>query len=158
MQKKSWALCKVRCTETWSGSCGREDTTIPELEKRFSCSARARCSGCCSSGTLLSSVPPRSHSRNVRPSTDFRAVAPVLSLTLRSAITQRFISISGKNWAQFYRGYLVWKLDLPTSSKNSVSHPVDLLSCTPWELILDKSLTALLTLNSQSSSSPDGFQ
>lgn len=162
MQKKSWALCKVRCTDPpQSGSCGREDTTIPELEQQFSCSARAWCSGCCSTGTLLSSGPPSSHSRNV---TDFRAGAPFLSFTLRSAITQRCISINCKNWAEFYRGYLVWKLDLPTSSKSSVSPHVEPSSLytpgdtlvNPWQLCWVSKEP--LTPNPKSSSSPDGFQ
>lgn len=97
---------------------------------------------------------------SAQPLPGFRA--PALALTLRSAITQRWISTNCKDWA-FHRGYLGWKTWLTYSSKNSVSHRVDLLPCPPWE----RSWINLWQLwwvskepwtpNAQSSSSPDGF-
>lgn len=107
--------------------------------------------------------PSQVTQQQCQPLPAFRAVAPVLSLALGSAITQRCISINCENSAQLYRGYLVCKLDLPTSSKNSVSDPVDFFLVHPgrvswinlWQLCWVKEP---LTPNSQSSSSPDGFQ
>lgn len=96
--------------------------------------------------------------------TDFRAVAPVLSLTLRSAITQRCIRISCKNWAVLQsllsRENLTYlwavKIQWVILWTFFFVQPGRVSWIQLWELCWASRES--LTPNSQSSSSPDGFQ
>lgn len=130
MQKKSWALCKVRCTETtslvrflWKGRhynsrAGKAILQCQSLVVRV----------------LQHWDPGRAHSTKVRPS---QVVEQWLlschfekcnntkvhqyPLQELSTVLQRLLRLENLTYLQ--------------AVKNSVSHHVELLPCTPWEYL-----------------------